>query len=228
MTSSPSCKLYDLTHPLNSKTQVYPGDPPYTAQRLTTITTNGYEIHNLSLCSHTGTHVDAPSHFISGGLTIDQIPLTQLVGPAVLVDVSKSGNIQPKQKITWSDFEPYESELKHGVIVLIYSGWYEKWGTNEYFDHPYLTRDAAEGLIAHGVRVVGVDTLNPDETVLKGQVENGFGFHEVILGSGGIIAENLTNLKPLIGLPGLHVSLLPLKLEGIDGSPVRAIAWQMG
>ncbi|KAF9448253.1 putative cyclase [Macrolepiota fuliginosa MF-IS2] len=225
--ASTSRKLYDLTHSLNPQIQVYPGDPKYAATPLTTVAADGYQIHGLSFGSHTGTHIDAPSHFVQGGDTIDQIPLDQLVRPAVVIDVSKSGTVRPKQKITWSDIQPYENELKPGVIALIYMGWYEKWGTQEYFDHPYLTKDAAEGLIACGIRVVGVDTLNPDETVAEGEGENGFGFHSVLLGAGGIIAENVTNLKPLVGLPGLHVSLLPLKLEGIDGSPVRAIAWQM-
>lgn len=226
MTSSPSCKLYDLTHPLNSQTQIYPGDPPFSAKPLTTVENNGYQIHHLSLGSHTGTHIDAPSHFITGALTIDQIPLNQLVGPAVIVDISKG--IKPKQKITWSDIEPYEKALRPGVIVLICTGWYEKWGTNEYYDHPYLMKDVAVELVARGICVVGVDMLNPDETVSEGEGEHGFQFHEVVLGAGGVIAENITNLKPLIGLKSIHVSLLPLKLEGVDGSPIRAIAWQMG
>lgn len=228
MPTSISPQLYDLTHRLNSQTLIYPGDPPetsYSAKPVTTITANGYEVHSLSLGSHTGTHLDAPSHFIANGLTVDQIPLSQLIGPAVVVDVSD--NIQPRQKIGWSAFEPYEESIKPGVMVLVCTRWSEKWVKKEYFDHPYLTKDVAEELVSRGVRFVAVDTLSPDETVLEGETEGGFGFHDVVLGAGVIIAENLTNLKPLIGLPSLYISALPLKLEGIDGSPVRAIAWQI-
>jgi len=218
-------QLYDLNHPLNTQTPVYPGDPSYSAKPVATIAAHGYEVHILSFGSHTGTHLDAPSHFITNGLTIDQIPLSQLIGRAVIIDVSD--NMQPKQKIGWSAFEPYEKDIKPGVIVLVCTGWSEKWGKKEYFDHPYLTKDVGEELVSRGVRFVGVDTLNPDETALEGETENGFGFHEVVLGAGAIIAENLTNLKSLVGLPNLFVSILPLKLEGVDGSPARAIAWQM-
>jgi kynurenine formamidase len=222
---SRSSKLYDLTHPLNSSTPIYPGDPHYSAQSLASVAKDGYEIHKLSLCSHTGTHVNAPSHFIEKGLSIDQIPLSTFVGSAVIIDLSKE--IQPKQKIIWKDIEPYEGTLKPGVIVVICTGWYEKWGTEEYFNHPYMMKEVAEEFVARGIKAVAVDFLNPDETVLGGESENGFQFHQVVLRAGVIIAENLTNVKPLIGLPNIHVSLLPLKLEGIDGSPIRAIAWQM-
>jgi kynurenine formamidase len=227
MTSSTSaCKIYDLSHPLNNNTLAYPGDPHYTAKRFATIADDGCETHSISLCSHTGTHIDAPSHFIQGGLTVDQIPLSKLVGPAVLIDLSN--NIKPKQKITWEDIVPYAKELKPGVIVLICTGWYEKWGTKEYYDHPFLMKDVAQEFVSRGVRTIAVDFLNPDETVLKGETEHGFIFHGIVLGAGGFIVENMTNMKSLIGLSNLHVSLLPLKLEGIDGSPIRAIAWQMG
>lgn len=220
-----SFKLYDLSHPLTSDTPIYPGDPRYTADRFTSIDKDGYEIHILTFGSQTGTHVDAPSHFIHGGLTIDKIPLSTFVGPAVIIDLSE--NIQAKQMITWSDIEPYEKELKPGVIALVCTGWYEKRGTEEYYNHPYMMKDVAEGFVARGIRTIGVDFLNPDETPVDGKSEHGFQFHHVVLGAGGVIIENLTNTKPLIGLPNVHVSLLPLKLEGIDGSPIRAIAWQL-
>jgi len=219
-----SLKLYDLSHPFTSNTPTYPGDPRYTADRFTSLDQDGYETHILTLCSHTGTHVDAPSHFIHGGLTIDKIPLSTFVGPTMIIDLSE--NIQAKQMITWSDIEPYEQELKSGVIVLVCTGWSEKWGTEEYYNHPFMMKDVADGFVARGIRVIGVDFLNPDETPLHGNSQHGFQFHHVVLSAGGVIVENLTNIKPLIGLSNVHVSLLPLKLEGIDGSPIRAIAWQ--
>ncbi|KAF8870881.1 hypothetical protein BD779DRAFT_1578461 [Infundibulicybe gibba] len=120
--------------------------------------------------SHTGTHIDAPSHFIPGGKTIDQIPLSLLIGPALVI------NLTHKKR------------------------------RNDY---------AALEVLARGVRVLGTDTLSPDETPYGGcGGESGFG--------GGIIAENLTNLEGLAD--GMRVYLLPLNLEGCDGSPVRAYA----
>jgi kynurenine formamidase len=224
MTSMPN-NIYDLTHSFNSSTPYFPSFPRYCAQPLATVSKDGYEIHKLTFSSHIGTHIDASSHFIQNGLTVDKIPLSTLIGPAVIIDLSD--NIQPKQKITWQDIESYESALKPGIIAVICTGWYEKWGTEEYFNHPYLMKEVAEEFVARGIKVVAVDFFGPDETVLDGQSGNGFIFHEVILGAGVIIAENLTNVKPLVGLSNVHVSLLPLKLEGVDGSPIRAIAWQM-
>ncbi|KAJ3564242.1 hypothetical protein NP233_g8420 [Leucocoprinus birnbaumii] len=215
---------YDLTHPLNSNTPAYPSDPYYKAKKHANIPDHDYEVHEVSMSTHSGTHADAPSHFIHGGRTIDQVPLSTLVGPALFIDLTNR-ELGENQEITWDDIKSYEPDLKPGVIVVICTGWYEKWGEDSYFKHPFMAKEIAEKFLEFGIKVVCVDTLNPDETVLSGDKEGGFGFHNTLLGADGIIIENLTNTKPLIGCPNVQISLLPLKFEGLDGSPIRAIAW---
>ncbi|KAF8058778.1 putative cyclase [Lyophyllum atratum] len=216
--------IIDLSHKLDSNVQIYPGDPPFTCTPCTTVAKDGYSVHSLTLGSHTGTHIDAPSHFFANGKTIDQIPLPTLIGPLVLVDLT-ARNLRDRQMITWADIEP-SAELMHpGVILVLHTGWSAYWGTPKYYDHPFLARDVATKIIERGVRILGVDTLNPDETEYQGVGGGeGFGVHEVILGAGGIIAENLTNLAALDGHD--QIALIPLNLEGSDGSPVRAFAWK--
>lgn len=222
-----NASLLDLSHKLNTGAQIYPGDPSFACNAIATIPKDGYSVHALSLGSHTGTHIDAPSHFFTNGKTIDQIPLSSLIGPFVKIDLTQSG-LQDRQTITWEDHispSPTAVDIREGVILLIQTGWSAHWGTPRYFHHPFLSRDAAQRILDKGVRVLGVDTLNPDETPFEGVGgEQGFGTHEVILGAGGVIAENLTNLEEIGGRD--MVALVPLNLEGSDGSPVRAFVWK--
>ncbi|KAJ6593291.1 putative cyclase [Mycena capillaripes] len=211
-------QIVDLSHSLKPGMQIYPGDPDFNCLCATTIEKDGYSVRTLSMGSHTGTHVDAPSHFFAEGKSIEQIPLSTFVGPALLVDLTYK---LPREPITWADLAPHAEYMAPGVILLLRTGWSQYWCTEKYLEHPFLERPAAEQVIATGVQVVGVDTLSPDETRLDGT--GSFGAHEVILGAGGVIAENLTNLHALDG-PNYVVHLVPLNIDGSDGSPVRAFA----
>lgn len=160
-----------------------------------------------------------------------------LVGPAIVVDLTEQGRgreLGDKEAIEWKDLEKYETIMKEtrGAILLLRTGWSKYWKERKYFDHPYVSADAARRIVDTGVRVIGVDTLSPDETVLEedGNAEypvDAFGFHRVVLGAGAVIAENLTNLDKLQN-GEWTISLLPLKIELCDGSPVRACAWRRG
>jgi len=128
--------------------------------------------------------------------------------------------------IKWDDIQDYAPQMQENVILLLYTGWSRYWGTQKYYEHPYLSRDAAKRVLESGVRVLGLDTLNPDETPYNGVGgSHGFGVHQEILGAGGVIAENLTNLQAICD--GRYmIALIPLNLVGSDGSPVRALAWK--
>ena len=131
--------------------------------------------------------------------------------------------------------------------MLLCTGWSRFWGTDRYFDHPYLAPEAAKELAERGVAIVGTVTMSPDPSPHVGKdapgellpssssssSEGGFGAHRALLGVGCVIAENLANLEALMevqeGLEEgerLMVSLVPLKIGGCDGSPVRAFAWK--
>lgn len=217
----------DLTHTLNFATQIYPGDPAFACCPTLTIANDGMNVQSISMGSHTGTHVDAPYHFFENGLAVDQIPLSMFVGNAVVVDVAGKSR---KARITWADISEHEAtirqkaSLEHGVFVLLRTGWSMHWGSDEYYHHPYLEPDAANKLLELGVKLIGVDTLSPDETCLDSSTPD-FGVHQVVLGAGAILAENLTNLEAIQTGEWL-VNLVPLKLGACDGSPVRAYAWR--
>jgi len=221
--SSPVRGIVDLSHPLEDATPVYPGDPVARFEPATTIREHGYNVLHVRMGSQTGTHVDAPFHFLADGARIDDLPLELFLGPAVVADVRGRA---PGTAITWSDLAPVADRLGPGRMLLLHTGWDEHWGTDAYFGHPYLDADAAERVVAAGVRTVGLDALSLDETVVGGDSAGGFAAHFAVLGAGGVIVENLRNLAA-VPSPEPVVSVLPLKLAGADGAPVRAVAFDV-
>jgi kynurenine formamidase len=215
-------RVVDLSQVVDSATQIYPGDPVPSLRPATTIEADGFNVLHVHLGSHTGTHVDAPYHFVAEGARIDAMPLTSFLGVGVVADVTGRA---PRTRIGWADLAPYEAQLSPGRILLVRTGWSEYFGTERYYDHPFLDGDAARRVLDLGVRTVGIDALSPDETVLDGPPSD-FAVHHAISEAGGVIAENLTRLAD-VDFDEPLVSLLPIKLGGSDGAPVRAIAMEM-
>jgi kynurenine formamidase len=205
-------RVIDLSHRVDKDTQVYPGDPDVYLEPATTITADGVNVLNVHIGSHSGTHVDAPYHFIDEGERIDTMDVRLFFGRAVIMDVE--------------DLRPYERRLSEGVIAVLRTGWDEHYGTARYYDHPFLDRQAAQLVVDAGVRTVAIDALNVDETVLEGPHPEGYPVHHLILGAGGVISENLTGLEA-VDFPDPFLSLLPVKLGGSDGAPVRAVAMEI-
>ncbi|KAH9067722.1 putative cyclase [Lactarius vividus] len=226
--------LIDLTQPLDRNVPVYPGDPPFSSEQSCSVDKDGYSVHALSCSSHVGTHIDAPSHFIPDGATIDQLLPSAFILPALVLDVSHK---KDRECITWDSVEPLGDRIRPGTAVLFHTGWSRHWDAARYFDHPWLAADVAERLVALGVRLIGTDTMSPDQSPMVGPSAGAgapdFDVHRTILGAGGLIVENLTNLDGLLAAqkgpaePGTEVivSVLPLRITGCDGSPVRAVAW---
>lgn len=209
--------IFDLTQLIDDKVPIYPGDPLFKICAHSTIPSDGYSVQSISLGSHTGTHVDAPSHFCLTGKAIHEIPLSSFIGPAVVIDVTGK---QPRERITWEDILPFSKGIRRDSVVLFRTEWSKHWGTPTYFNHPFLDRHIAVELLKKGVTRIGVDTLSPDET--EGQ-SGDFGIHETILNADGLIIENLCNLRSIPS--NAMISFAPLLLNGGDGSPVRAYAW---
>ena len=220
---SPVRGIVDLSHPLHDDTPVYPGDPVARFEPATTIDQHGYNVLHVRMGSQTGTHVDAPFHFLEDGARIDELPLELFLGPAVVADVRGAA---PHAAITWPDLAPVADRLGPGRMLLLHTGWDAHWGSDAYFDHPFLDGDAAERIVAAGVRTIGLDALSLDETVLGGEPAGGFAAHVAVLGAGGVIIENLTNLAA-VRSPEPVISVLPLRLAGADGAPVRAVAFDV-
>lgn len=216
-------RLVDLSHPVQDGMPVYPGDPAVRVRPATTVAEHGYNVLHLQMGSQSGTHVDAPYHFLQDGARIDELPLELFLGPARVVDVRGK---PPRGRIGWDDLSPHAEHLVPGCLLVLHTGWDEHWGTPAYLEHPFLTAEAADRIVAAGVRTVAVDALSIDETVVDGQAAGGFAAHDAVLGAGGVIVENLCNLAAL-STASLVLSVLPLRLAAADGAPVRAVGLEL-
>ena len=222
----------DLSQVYDDKMSMAPMLPQFSCCPVLTHEEHGGSMQQLTLVTHCGTHIDAPAHFIREGETVDTIPLSQLTGSAIVVDVSGKS---PRQRIRSSDLKPYEDTLRQSIasrsnpIVLFRTDWSRFWGTDKYFDHPFLDGDVARDLVAIGIKAIGIDAMGPDETKIDVTPDNvgqlDFTAHRVVLAAGMIIAENLKNLDQIQD-GSWNVSVAPLKIAGGDGSPVRAYAWK--
>ncbi|MBF4459022.1 cyclase family protein [Pseudoclavibacter sp. VKM Ac-2867] len=213
--------LVDLTHPLVSGMQIYPGDPEVQIAPATSLTDDGVVVHAVQLGTHTGTHLDAPSHSIADGATVDRLDLGRLVGPLHLVDVTELA--QPGRRIELAQVAAQLERLAAGAIVVFRTDWSKRFGQPGYLEHPFLDAAIADRLLSAGVTVIGVDTLSPDRTDTTAASAD-LPFHDVFLGAGGVIIENLTNLSAVDPARDPWISALPLPFAGLDGSPVRAVA----
>jgi kynurenine formamidase len=213
-------RVIDLSILVDERTQAYPGDPVPELAVATTIEREGFNLLHVRIGSQSGTHVDAPYHFISEGPVLEDTPLDRFAGPGVIVDVSDHGEHQP---ITWRDLARYEERLRPGAIVALHTGWSDRHlGTDRYFEHPFLEADACRRLLDLGIRTVAIDALNVDETIVDG--EPTFPCHLEFLGAGGVFSENVTNLGA-IDFPDPLIMLMPIRLGGdADGAPCRAVA----
>lgn len=212
--------IVDLSHPLEAGMQIYPGDPAVQVAPATSIADDGVLVHHLHLGTHTGTHLDAPSHSIADGETVDRLRLERLIGPLHLVDLTELA--RPSAPIALAQVARSLAAVPPGGIVVFRTDWSERFGSDSYLEHPYLDAGIAHHLVGAGVSVVGVDTLSPDRTVPAG---TDLPFHEVFLGAGGVIIENLARLAQIDPASQPWIAALPLPLVGLDGSPVRAIAF---
>jgi kynurenine formamidase len=218
-------RVVDLSVVLEEGMQIYPGDPEVTISEAATLESDGVNLLALHIGSHSGTHVDAPYHFVADGPTLEQCDLRLFTGRGVIVDLTGH---EPRQPITRGDLHPYEDRLGAGTIVALRTDWSARFfGTDTYFDHPYLEPEACERLLELGARTVAIDALNLDETTVPGHGTEAFPCHLRFLGAGGIFAENLTNLGA-VDFDEPVLSLLPIRLGGdADGAPCRAVALQL-
>jgi kynurenine formamidase len=178
------------------------------------------ETRKLVLGTHTGTHCDAPRHFVPGGQTIDQLPLDTFIGPARLLDFSAmpDGSV-----VTRGDLADRLHDARPQRLVLRF-GWDRHWGTRKYYkDHPFLADDAAEWLLRRGVKLLAMDTPMPDDPANGSSSANDSPVHKILLGGGMILVEYLTNLSAL-RRSTFELFVLPLKIRDGDGAPARVVA----
>ncbi|MDG6964565.1 MAG: cyclase family protein [Nitrososphaerota archaeon] len=210
----------DLTQTIENGMTFYVGDAVPRISKYKTLAKDGVNLSVMRLGSHTGTHVDAPAHFVKGGKALDELSVESFVGEAEVVDVS---DLPPGSAIAGSDLQRHASSARAGDVVLIYTGFSRRWrDPKARRRYTYLGGDAADWLVKKGVKAVGIDYLSVE----------GFGAprpvaHLTLLSHGIPIIESLA--EGLAGLVGRRVFFvcLPIKIGGCDGAPARAMAYPL-
>lgn len=174
--------IYDISKTIALGMEIYEGDPEVNIEEVFTIVKDGFSLRRIEMSTHTGTHMDAPSHFMENGKSIDEINLDLFFGDALVV-------------------ETFDDEVPMGTVRLL--------GKNG-----YLTEKRAKELASYGLKLIGTvnESIELDSSELV---------HEILLGNGIIILENLVLLEVKAGKYTL--AAFPLKISGADGSPVRAV-----
>ena len=214
-------KIIDLTRTIDAGMPVFPGTEPPRLEQTNTLEKDGFRETLLSLYSHTGTHVDAPSHLLSGGQTLSEFPLESFFGRAELFDLTGLEG----RGLGLKDLKPFEERIGRTDFLLLHTGWGRHWGSSEYFDDfPVLDGEAASWLARFSLKGIGIDAISFDS-----MDSTEFPVHRTLLSREILLIENLANLenlkKAVPTIPddgGMYVSVFPLKVEGCDGSPVRA------
>jgi kynurenine formamidase len=234
----PAGTLVDLSHAYGDETVFWPTAETFKLDKVADgVTEKGYyyAANNFASSEHGGTHIDAPVHFAKGHRAVDAIPLEQLVGPALVVDVAAASDRNADYQISVSDLTAWEREhgaIESGAIVLFRTGFSGRWpdaarylGTAERGDaavaklhFPGLHPEAAKWLVDRKIHAVGLDTASID----YGQ-STMYESHRVLYEHDIPAFENLTNLDRLPAR-GAHVVALPMKIKGGTGAPLRAIA----
>ena len=212
-------KPIDLTLTISKSIPTFPGSPKPQFISWSDLKDDGYNLELLFLSSHTGTHLDAPFHFIKNGITIDQIPLDRLLGKAILIKLKKTKNVAiNKSDITL--FEKRNGKIPNRSSVFFFTGWQKNIKNNNYFtENPGLSLSAAQYLVSKKVNLVGIDSPSID----LGK-DNSFSVHHIFSKNNILIVENLANLNKILSNEFIF-TVLPLKLKDATGSPVRAVAY---
>jgi arylformamidase len=204
--------IYDVSVPITSRMAVWPSDP---SVKLTPTAhaardkSHTVRITKIEMGSHTGTHIDAPWHMVEGGRRLNEIPIETLVGPACVFEMPNAPSIS-RASLEKLDFEGVER-------VLFKTKSSRHWNDGSFYEQfVYLDPEAAEFLVEHGVKLVGIDYLSIDQ--FKSEKHPS---HFVLLRRNVVIIEglNLSRVKP----GKYHVTALPLNLQDVDGAPTRVI-----
>ena len=235
----PAGKLVDLTHPFDAQTIFWPTEDGFVLHKqFDGVTDKGYYYSANRFCTaeHGGTHVDAPVHFRRGGRTVDALPLEQLIGAAVVIDVSARARVKPDYQVRSNDFLDWEQahgRIPDGAIVLLRTGFGKFWpyrasymGTEEHgheavakLHFPGLHPAAAKWLVRErAIKAVGLDTPSID----YGQSAT-FDTHQILFAADIPAFENVAHVSAVPAI-GAFVIALPMLIRGGSGGPLRIVA----
>ena len=227
-------RIVDLSHPLYPGMPGWPTQPSLNYETIKIAARDGYTLTLINrMVTHTGTHIDAPAHFLSDGTTVDKMPIESLYGAGTVIDLSPLK--KETEEITVQDLQDFDHEIAKGDVLVIRTGWEEKWGLgHDYlFEWPYLGVEAAKYLVSKKVKAVGIDALSvggwnesvPEQGPLAKSSPSEV--HKILLRAGVVIIEELTNLGTVLNgsrAAKAFFIFAPLNFVGAEGSPTRALA----
>tara|TARA_B100000029_G_scaffold495742_1_gene561085 strand:- start:112 stop:759 length:648 start_codon:yes stop_codon:yes gene_type:complete len=212
-------KIIDNTLTISEKISTFPGSPKPHFIEWETISRDGYNLELLFMSSHTGTHIDAPFHFVKNGKKIHEIPPERLVNEAILIKIRK----KPNEAILKTDIQKFEKKfgaIQVGETVIFWTGWQKNLEKDIYFTkNPGLSISAAKYLVSKKINLVGIDSPSID----LGK-DSKFSVHHILAKNNILIVENLANLDKIKPIK-FHLITVPLKLKNATGSPIRAFGF---
>jgi arylformamidase len=208
-------RILDLNHSIEPHMPRYPGTPGPEFSSLSSIAEGGFAERLYTFSSHTGTHIDLPSHMIERGRSLDDFPIERFYGKGCVVDVRMAAG----ESISAAFLQRFEGQLRLCEYLLFCSGWSSYWGTARYFeDYPVLSPDAARWLCGFNLKGIGFDMISADAAG-----DDRYPVHNLLLEKGLIIVENLCSLSDLLSCH-FNFCCFPLKISGAEAVPVRAVA----
>jgi len=211
-------KPIDLSLSISESLPTFSGSPKPQFITWSDINTDRYNLELLFLSSHTGTHLDAPFHFVKNGKKINQIPLDRLIGKGILIKLKKIKN-SPITKSDITLFEKKNGKIPNHSSIFFYTEWQKNLKNDNYFtENPGLDSSSAKYLASKKTNLVGIDSPSID----LGKDES-FTVHKILSKNNILIVENLTNMNK-IQSKEFDFIILPLKIKDATGSPVRAVA----
>jgi len=215
--------MIDLTYPIENEMPKFHAywHPDVSIKSLGHHQKEGRSTLRLIVGSHTGTHIDAPLHFIEHGKSVDNIPLDRLIGPVTVIHLTHLHKNDPLQ------IEHIHHVSLKTKKLIFHFGWGKYWKTDSfYMDYPFFSKEVAQYLISKGIDFIGMDTPSPDDSriiINKETIgsDQDSPIHKLFLSNDIIIAEYLANLDTIPEKKDWQVIAMPLKIKDADGAPAR-------
>jgi kynurenine formamidase len=211
----------DLTHSLSEDIPSWSGSCGFRSDIKLDYESSGFRVQKLTMHAGIGTHIDAPSHRMSGGKDVSDLGLDQLITHCMVIDISEKSS--PDCSLQCSDihhFEEIHGRIAKGAFVITNTGWSKYWVDHEKYrnnmNFPSVSRDAACLLLEREICGLGIDTLSPDRP------RDGYPVHELLLAENKYIVENVAYPEKMPP-KGAYSVVLPIKISGGTEAPIRLV-----
>lgn len=215
----------DLTHEISENIPTWSGDCGFKHANILKYedctTDCKFLVQRVDMLAGVGTHIDAPAHCFPQGKTVRDLPLETLISPCVVVDVSQEAYEDYCIDIdVINNFEKQHGKIWENTFVIFYTGWDRFWNQpgkyRNNYKFPSVSKEVAEYLVSQNIAGVGIDTLSPDRP------ESGYPVHQIILGAGKYIVENIANAS-MLPITGSHIFVMPIQISKGTEAPISLL-----